>query len=124
MTKMQQAWKILSSDLTRSEERKSRTILLCKDVGSVLISSDIEREDKRRSRNRSRFTREQVEAIILDMYVGESIILKNETERNMFYQVANSISSYMKPTKVAISTQLVEVDGDELYNQIRLWRTA
>jgi len=124
MTKMQQAWKILSSDLTRSEERKSRTILLCKDVGSVLISSDIEREDKRRSRNRSRFTREQVEAIILDMYVGESILLKNEAERNLFYLVANSISSYMKPTKVAISTQLVEVDGDELYNQIRLWRTA
>jgi len=124
MTKMEQAWKILSSDQTRSEEKKSRTINYYADVGSVLISSDIEREDKRRSRNRSRFTREQVEAIILDMYVGESIILKNETERNMFYLVANSISSYMKPTKVAISTQLVEVDGDELYNQIRLWRTA
>ena len=124
MNKMEQAWKILSSDQTRSEEKKSRTINYYADVGSVLISSDIEREDKRRSRNRSRFTREQVEAIILDMYVGESIILKNETERNMFYLVANSISSYMKPTKVAISTQLVEVDGDELYNQIRLWRTA
>ena len=123
MTKMQQAWKILSSDLTRSEERKSRTIE-CKDVGSVLVSSDIEREDKRRRTNPSRFTREQVEAIILDMYVGESILLKNEAERNLFYLVANSISSYMKPTKVAISTQLVEVDGDELYNQIRLWRTA
>ena len=123
MTKMQQAWKILSSDLTRSEERKSRTIE-CKDVGSVLVSSDIEREDKRRRTNPSRFTREQVEAIILDMYVGESIILKNEAERNLFYLVANSISSYMKPTKVAISTQLVEVEGDELYNQIRLWRTA
>jgi len=123
MTKMQQAWKILSSDLTRSEERKSRTIE-CKDVGSVLVSSDIEREDKRRRTNPSRFTREQVEAIILDMYVGESIILKNEAERNMFYLVANSINYYMKPTKVAVSTQLVEVDSDELYNQIRLWRTA
>ena len=123
MTKMQQAWKILSSDLTRSEERKSRTIE-CKDVGSVLVSSDIEREDKRRRTNPSRFTREQVEAIILDMYVGESIFLKNEAERNMFYLVANSINNYMKPTKVAVSTQLVEVDSDELYNQIRLWRTA
>ena len=123
MTKMQQAWKILSSDLTRSEERKSRTIE-CKDVGSVLVSSDIEREDKRRRTNPSRFTREQVEAIILDMYVGESIILKNEAERNMFYLVANSINYYMKPTKVAVSTQLVEVEGDKLYNQIRLWRTA
>ena len=123
MTKMEQAWEILSSNLTRSEERKSRTIEY-KDVGSVLVSSDIEREDLRRSHNRSRFTREQVEAIILDMYVGESIVLKNDTERNMFYLVANSISEYMKPNKVAISTQLVEVDGDELYNQIRLWRTA
>ena len=123
MTKMQQAWKILSSDLTRSEERKSRTIE-CKDVGSVLVSSDIEREDKRRRTNPSRFTREQVEAIILDMYVGESILLKNEAERNLFYLVTNSINYYMKPTKVAVSTQLVEVDSDELYNQIRLWRTA
>ena len=123
MTKIEQAWKILSSDQTRSEEKKSRTIE-CKDVGSVLISSDIEREDKRRRANPSRFTREQVEAIILDMYVGESIILKNEAERNMFYLVANSINYYMKPTKVAVSTQLVEVDSDELYNQIRLWRTA
>jgi len=123
MTKMQQAWKILSSDLTRSEERKSRTIE-CKDVGSVLVSSDIEREDKRRRTNPSRFTREQVEAIILDMYVGESILLKNEAERNLFYLVTNSINYYMKPTKVAVSTQLVEVEGDKLYNQIRLWRTA
>ncbi len=123
MTKMEQAWKILSSDQTRSEESKSRTIE-CKDVGSVLVSSDIEREDKRRRVNASRFTREQAEAIILDMFVGESILLKNEAERNLFYLVANSISYYMKPHKVAVSTQLVEVDGDELYNQIRLWRTA
>tara|TARA_R100001463_G_scaffold89758_1_gene144489 strand:- start:222 stop:596 length:375 start_codon:yes stop_codon:yes gene_type:complete len=124
MTKMQQAWKILSSDQTRSEEKKSRTINYYADVGSVLVSSDIEREDKRRRANPSRFTREQVEAIILDMYVGESILLKNEAERNLFYLVTNSINYYMKPTKVAVSTQLVEVEGDELYNQIRLWRTA
>ena len=124
MTKMQQAWKILSSDQTRSEEKNSRTINYYADVGSVLVSSDIEREDKRRRANPSRFTREQVEAIILDMYVGESILLKNEAERNLFYLVTNSINYYMKPTKVAVSTQLVEVEGDELYNQIRLWRTA
>jgi len=103
---------------------KSRTINYYADVGSVLVSSDIEREDKRRRANPSRFTREQVEAIILDMYVGESILLKNEAERNLFYLVTNSINYYMKPTKVAVSTQLVEVEGDELYNQIRLWRTA
>ena len=122
MTKMEQAWKILSDDMKRKADKtESKTREIC----GVEVTTGIKRDIRIGSPAtlRSRFTKEMAEHILLSMDVGESMVLQNETERGMFYDVARRISWYSH-LDVSISTQLTEVGNDENHLQLRMWRTT
>ena len=122
MTKIEQAWKILSDDMKRKADKtESKTREIC----GVEVTTGIKRDIRIGSPAtlRSRFTKEMAEHILLSMDVGESMVLQNETERGMFYDVARRISWYSH-LDVSISTQLTEVGNDENHLQLRMWRTT
>ena len=56
------------------------------------------------------------------MKVGESMLLKNESERGLFYSVAREIN-WSSHLDVAVTTQFIEVDGDDMHMQLRMWRS-
>ena len=122
MNKIEQAWKILSDDMKRKADKiESKTREIC----GVEVTTGIKRDIRIGSPAtlRSRFTKEMAEHILLSMDVGESMVLQNETERGMFYDVARRISWYSH-LDVSISTQLTEVGNDENHLQLRMWRTT
>ena len=122
MTKIEQAWKILSEDMKKSADKtESKTREIC----GVEVTTGIKRDIRVGSPAtlRSRFTKEMAEHILLSMDVGESMVLQNETERGMFYDVARRISWYSH-LDVSISTQLIEVGNDENHLQLRMWRST
>ena len=122
MTKIEQAWKILSEDMKKSADKtESKTREIC----GVEVTTGIKRDIRLGSPAtlRSRFTKEMAEHILLSMDVGESMVLQNETERGMFYDVARRISWYSH-LDVSISTQLIEVGNDENHLQLRMWRST
>ena len=122
MTKIEQAWKILSDDMKKSADKtESKTREIC----GVEVTTGIKRDIRRHTPAtlRSRFTKEMAEYILLSMDVGESMILQNETERGLFYDVARRISWYSH-LDVSISTQLIEVGNDENHLQLRMWRST
>ena len=122
MNKIEQAWKILSEDMKKKADKtESRTREIC----GVEVTTGIKRDMRIGSPAtlRSRFTKEMAEHILLSMDVGESMVLQNETERGMFYDVARRISWYSH-LDVSISTQLTEVGNDENHLQLRMWRTT
>jgi|TARA_R100000081_G_C4795925_1_gene160835 hypothetical protein len=77
--------------------------------------------------SRSRFTRDEVKEIILEMKLGESLQLKNDTERTLFYSVAYDLR-LLEDMDVRVSTTLEEVKdpvcADNFHCTIRLWRSA
>ena len=122
MNKIEQAWKILSEDMKKKADKtESRTREIC----GVEVTTGIKRDIRIGSPAtlRSRFTKEMAEHILLSMDVGESMVLQNETERGMFYDVARRISWYSH-LDVSISTQLTEVGNDVNHLQLRMWRTT
>ena len=122
MNKIEQAWKILSEDMKKKADKtESRTREIC----GVEVTTGIKRDIRIGSPAtlRSRFTKEMAEHILLSMDVGESMVLQNETERGMFYDVARRISWYSH-LDVSISTQLTEVGNDENHLQLRMWRST
>jgi hypothetical protein len=122
MNKIEQAWKILSEDMKKKADKtESRTREIC----GVEVTTGIKRDIRIGSPAtlRSRFTKEMAEHILLSMDVGESMVLQNETERGMFYDVARRISWYSH-LDVSISTQLIEVGNDENHLQLRMWRST
>jgi hypothetical protein len=122
MNKIEQAWKILSDDMKRKADKtESKTREIC----GVEVTTGIKRDIRigRPATLRSRFTKEMAEHILLSMDVGESMVLQNETERGIFYDVARRISWYSH-LDVSISTQLTEVGNDENHLQLRMWRTT
>jgi|TARA_X000001388_G_scaffold76832_1_gene75356 hypothetical protein len=118
MTKIEQAWKILSDDMKKSEGKT-------REICGVEVTTGIKRDIRLGSPAtlRSRFTKEQAQYILLSMDVGESMILQNETERGIFYDVARKISWYSH-LDVSIFTQLSEVGNDDHHLQLRMWRST
>ena len=122
MNKIEQAWKILSEDMKKKAEKtESRTREIC----GVEVTTGIKRDIRIGSPAtlRSRFTKEMAEHILLSMDVGESMVLQNETERNIFYDVARRISWYSH-LDVSVTCQLIEVGNDENHLQLRMWRST
>ena len=122
MNKIVQAWKILSEDMKKKADKtESRTREIC----GVEVTTGIKRDIRIGSPAtlRSRFTKEMAEHILLSMDVGESMVLKNETERNIFYDVARRISWYSH-LDVSVTYQLIEVGNDENHLQLRMWRST
>jgi|TARA_R100000479_G_scaffold150422_1_gene86039 hypothetical protein len=116
MTNMQRALQILADDLAKKNGNRL--------VGMAEVSNNHKWEyRKMNSANpRTRFTKEQAEEIILGMKVGESMLLKNESERGLFYSVAREIN-WSSHLDVAVTTQFIEVDGDDMHMQLRMWRS-
>lgn len=122
MTKIEQAWKILSEDMKKKADKtESRTREIC----GVEVTTGVKRDIRIGSPAtlRSRFTKEMAEHILLSMDVGESMVLQNETERNIFYEVARRISWYSL-LDVSITCQFVEVGNDDHHLQLRMWRST
>ena len=70
----------------------------------------------------NRFTKEEVREIILGMEVGDSIQLRSESERNIFHSVARQLGWY-EDIYVKLQSRMIEVDSDNFYLILRLWRT-
>ena len=122
MNKIEQAWKILSEDMKKKADKtESRTREIC----GVEVTTGIKRDIRIGSPAtlRSRLTKEMAEHILLSMDVGESMVLQNETERNIFYDVARRISWYSH-LDVSVTCQLIEVGNDENHLQLRMWRST
>ena len=95
-----------------------------KQMGSVKRWNGTHYEDIPYDMNKpiNRFTKEEVREIILGMEVGDSIQLRSESERSMFHSVAQQLGWY-EDIYVKLQSRMIEVDSDNFYLILRLWRT-
>tara|TARA_Y100000401_G_scaffold116240_1_gene121521 strand:- start:258 stop:626 length:369 start_codon:yes stop_codon:yes gene_type:complete len=109
--------KIINGLLVRSD-------IAHKQMGSVKRWNGTHYEDIPYDMNKpiNRFTKEEVREIILGMEVGDSIQLRSESERNIFHSVARQLGWY-EDIYVKLQSRMIEVDSDNFYLILRLWRT-
>tara|TARA_R100000781_G_scaffold108560_1_gene73154 strand:- start:850 stop:1218 length:369 start_codon:yes stop_codon:yes gene_type:complete len=109
--------KIINGLLVRSD-------IAHKQMGSVKRWNGKHYEDIPYDMNKpiNRFTKEEVREIILGMEVGDSIQLRSESERNIFHSVARQLGWY-EDIYVKLQSRMIEVDSDNFYLILRLWRT-
>tara|TARA_R100001126_G_scaffold60150_1_gene34128 strand:+ start:655 stop:1023 length:369 start_codon:yes stop_codon:yes gene_type:complete len=109
--------KIINGLLVRSD-------IAHKQMGSVKRWNGKHYEDIPYDMNKpiNRFTKEEVREIILGMEVGDSIQLRSESERNIFHSVAKQIEWY-EDIYVKLQSRMIEVDSDNFYLILRMWRT-
>ena len=109
--------KIINGILVRSD-------IAHKQMGSVKRWNGKHYEDIPYDMNKpiNRFTKEEVREIILGMEVGDSIQLRSESERNIFHSVARQLGWY-EDIYVKLQSRMIEVDSDNFYLILRLWRT-
>mgnify|MGYP003135118987 CR=1 FL=1 len=109
--------KIINGLLVRSD-------IAHKQMGSVKRWNGKHYEDIPYDMNKpiNRFTKEEVREIILGMEVGDSIQLRSESERNIFHSVAKQLEWY-EDIYVKLQSRMIEVDSDNFYLILRLWRT-
>ena len=109
--------KIINGLLVRSD-------IAHKQMGSVKRWNGKHYEDIPYDMNKpiNRFTKEEVREIILGMEVGDSIQLRSESERNIFHSVARQLGWY-EDIYVKLQSRMIEVDSDNFYLILRMWRT-
>ena len=109
--------KIINGLLVRSD-------IAHKQMGSVKRWNGKHYEDIPYDMNKpiNRFTKEEVREIILGMEVGDSIQLRSESERNIFHSVPRQLGWY-EDIYVKLQSRMIEVDSDNFYLILRLWRT-
>ena len=109
--------KIINGLLVRSD-------IAHKQMGSVKRWNGKHYEDIPYDMNKpiNRFTKEEVREIILGMEVGDSIQLRSESERNIFHSVAKQLEWY-EDIYVKLQSRMIEVDSDNFYLILRMWRT-
>jgi len=109
--------KIINGLLVRSD-------IAHKQMGSVKRWNGTHYEDIPYDMNKpiNRFTKEEVREIILGMEVGDSIQLRSESERNIFHSVAKHLEWY-EDIYVKLQSRMIEVDSDNFYLILRMWRT-